>query len=331
VSAASSAPVNVTVTGAAGQIGYALLFRIASGQLLGPDTPVSLRLLEIPQAVRAAEGVALELQDCAFPLLSGVDITDDATKAFDGVNVALLVGARPRTKGMERGDLLEANGGIFAPQGRAINAGAADDVRVLVVGNPANTNALIAKAAAPDVPGERFTAMTRLDHNRAVAQLAAKLGVPLTEVKRMTIWGNHSATQYPDLYHAEVGGKIAAEQVDDAWLRDEFIPRVAKRGAEIIEVRGASSAASAANAAIDHVFDWVNGTAEGDWTSAAIPSDGSYGVTEGIISSFPVTSENGTWKIVQGLEIDEFSRSRIDATVAELREERDAVKALGLI
>jgi malate dehydrogenase len=331
VSAASSAPVNVTVTGAAGQIGYALLFRIASGQLLGPDTPVRLRLLEVPQAVRAAEGVALELQDCAFPLLSGVDITDDATQAFDGVNVALLVGARPRTKGMERGDLLEANGGIFAPQGRAINAGAAEDVRVLVVGNPANTNALIAKAAAPDVPGERFTAMTRLDHNRAVAQLAAKLGVPLTEVKRMTIWGNHSATQYPDLYHAEVGGKIAAEQVDDAWLRDEFIPRVAKRGAEIIEVRGASSAASAANAAIDHVFDWVNGTAEGDWTSAAIPSDGSYGVTEGIISSFPVTSENGTWKIVQGLEIDEFSRSRIDATVAELREERDAVKGLGLI
>jgi malate dehydrogenase len=331
VSAASSAPVNVTVTGAAGQIGYALLFRIASGQLLGPDTPVSLRLLEVPQAVRAAEGVALELQDCAFPLLSGVDITDDATKAFDGVNVALLVGARPRTKGMERGDLLEANGGIFAPQGRAINAGAADDVRVLVVGNPANTNALIAQAAAPDVPAERFTAMTRLDHNRAVAQLAAKLGVPLTEVKRMTIWGNHSATQYPDLYHAEVGGKIAAEQVDDAWLRDEFIPRVAKRGAEIIEVRGASSAASAANAAIDHVFDWVNGTPEGDWTSAAIPSDGSYGVTEGIISSFPVTSENGSWKIVQGLEIDEFSRSRIDATVAELREERDAVKGLGLI
>jgi malate dehydrogenase len=331
VSAASSAPVNVTVTGAAGQIGYALLFRIASGQLLGPDTPVRLRLLEVPQAVRAAEGVALELQDCAFPLLFGVDITDDATQAFDGVNVALLVGARPRTKGMERGDLLEANGGIFAPQGRAINAGAADDVRVLVVGNPANTNALIAKAAAPDVPGERFTAMTRLDHNRAVAQLAAKLGVPLTEVKRMTIWGNHSATQYPDLYHAEVGGKIAAEQVDDAWLRDEFIPRVAKRGAEIIEVRGASSAASAANAAIDHVFDWVNGTADGDWTSAAIPSDGSYGVTEGIISSFPVTSENGAWKVVQGLEIDEFSRSRIDATVAELREERDAVKALGLI
>jgi malate dehydrogenase len=331
VSAASSAPVNVTVTGAAGQIGYALLFRIASGQLLGPDTPVRLRLLEVPQAVRAAEGVALELQDCAFPLLSGVDITDDATKAFDGVNVALLVGARPRTKGMERGDLLEANGGIFAPQGRAINEGAADDVRVLVVGNPANTNALITQAAAPDVPVERFSAMTRLDHNRAVAQLAAKLDVPLTEVKRMTIWGNHSATQYPDLYHAEVRGKIAAEQVDEGWLRDEFIPRVAKRGAEIIEVRGASSAASAANAAIDHVFDWFHGTADGDWTSAAIPSDGSYGVTDGIISSFPVTSENGAWKVVQGLEIDEFSRSRIDASVAELQEERDAVKALGLI
>jgi malate dehydrogenase len=331
VSAASSAPVTVTVTGAAGQIGYALLFRVASGQLLGRGTPVRLRLLEIPQAVRAAEGVALELQDCAFPLLSGVDITDDATKAFDGTNVALLVGARPRTKGMERGDLLEANGGIFAPQGRAINAGAADDIRVLVVGNPANTNALIAQAAAPDVPAERFTAMTRLDHNRAVAQLAAKLDVPLTDVKRMTIWGNHSATQYPDLYHAEVGGKIAAEQVDDAWLRDEFIPRVAKRGAEIIDVRGASSAASAANAAIDHVFDWVNGTAEGDWTSAALPSDGSYGVAEGIISSFPVTSRNGAWTIVQGLPIDEFSRSRIDASVAELREEREAVRALGLI
>jgi malate dehydrogenase len=331
VSAASSAPVNVTVTGAAGQIGYALLFRIASGQLLGPDTPVRLRLLEVPQAVRAAEGVALELQDCAFPLLSGVDITDDATQAFDGVNVALLVGARPRTKGMERGDLLEANGGIFAPQGRAINAGAADDVRVLVVGNPANTNALIAKAAAPDVPGERFTAMTRLDHNRAVAQLAAKLGVPLTEVKRMTIWGNHSATQYPDLYHAEVGGKIAAEQVDDAWLRDEFIPRVAKRGAEIIEVRGASSAASAANAAIDHVFDWVNGTAEGDWVSMAVPSDGAYDVDEGLISSFPCTCSAGEWSIVEGLEINDFARSKIEATVNELREEREAVKGLDLV
>ena len=266
----ATTPTTVTVTGAAGQIGYALLFRIASGQLLGPDRPVRLRLLEIPQAVRAAEGVALELEDCAFPLLAGVDITDDPTVAFDGVNVALLVGARPRTKGMERGDLLEANGGIFAPQGRAINAGAADDVRVLVVGNPANTNALIAQSAAPDVPADRFTAMTRLDHNRAVAQLAAKLSVPVSEIRKLTIWGNHSATQYPDVSHAEVAGKPAADQVDEAWLRDEFIPRVAKRGAEIIEVRGASSAASAANAAIDHVFDWVNGTPEGDWTSAAI-------------------------------------------------------------
>ncbi len=327
----ASSPVTVTVTGAAGQIGYALLFRIASGQLLGPDTPVRLRLLEIPQAVRAAEGVALELQDCAFPLLADVDITDDATRAFDGTNVALLVGARPRTKGMERGDLLEANGGIFGPQGRAINAGAADDVRVLVVGNPANTNALIASAAAPDVPAERFTAMTRLDHNRAVGQLAAKLSVPVSEIRKMTIWGNHSASQYPDLYHAEVNGKIAAEQVDESWLRDEFIPRVAKRGAEIIEVRGGSSVASAANAAIDHVFDWVNGTAEGDWTSAGIPSDGSYGVTEGIISSFPVVSKGGKWEIVQGLEIDAFSRERIDASVKELVEERDAVKSLNLL
>jgi malate dehydrogenase len=331
VSASTSSPVTVTVTGAAGQIGYALLFRIASGQLLGPDTPVRLRLLEIPQAVKAAEGTAMELDDCAFPLLAGIDITDDATTAFDGANVALLVGARPRSKGMERGDLLEANGGIFAPQGRAINAGAADDIRVLVVGNPANTNALIAQAAAPDVPAERFTAMTRLDHNRAVAQLGKKLSVPVTEITKLTIWGNHSATQYPDLYHAEVGGKIAAEQVDDAWLRDDFIPTVAKRGAAIIEARGASSAASAANAAIDHVFDWVNGTPEGDWTSAAVPSDGSYGVAEGIISSFPVTARNGKWEIVQGLEINDFSRERIDASVAELVEERDAVKNLGLL
>jgi malate dehydrogenase len=328
---APTAPVNVVVTGAAGQIGYALLFRIASGQLLGPDTPVRLSLLEIPQGVKAAEGVALELEDCAFPLLSGIDITDDATKAFDGANIGLLVGARPRTKGMERGDLLEANGGIFAPQGRAINAGAADDIRILVVGNPANTNALIASAAAPDVPAERFTAMTRLDHNRALAQLANKLSVPLTDIHKLTIWGNHSATQYPDLFNAEVNGKSAAEQVDEAWLRDEFIPRVAKRGAEIIEVRGSSSAASAANAAIDHVYDWVNGTPEGDWTSAAIPSDGSYGVPEGIISSFPVTSENGAWKIVQGLDINDFSRERIDASAQELVEERDAVKGLGLL
>jgi malate dehydrogenase len=331
VSSSTSSPVTVTVTGAAGQIGYALLFRIASGQLLGPDTPVRLRLLEIPQAVKAAEGTAMELDDCAFPLLTGIDITDDANVAFDGTNVALLVGARPRTKGMERGDLLEANGGIFAPQGKAINDNAADDVRVLVVGNPANTNALIAQSAAPDVPAERFTAMTRLDHNRAIAQLAKKLDVPVTEIRRMTIWGNHSATQYPDLFHAEVGGKTAAEQVDESWLRDDFIPTVAKRGAAIIEARGASSAASAANAAIDHVYDWVNGTPDGDWTSAAIPSDGSYGVADGIISSFPVVSKNGKWEIVQGLDIDEFSRGRIDASVAELVEERDAVKALGLL
>ncbi|MEU4742643.1 malate dehydrogenase [Actinosynnema sp. NPDC023658] len=325
-------PVNVTVTGAAGQIGYALLFRIASGHLLGADVPVRLRLLEIPQAVKAAEGTAMELDDCAFPLLTGIDITDDAKTAFDGVNVALLVGARPRTKGMERGDLLEANGGIFKPQGEAINAGAADDVRVLVVGNPANTNALIAQQHAPDVPAERFTAMTRLDHNRALSQLAKKLGVSVTDIKKLTIWGNHSATQYPDLFHAEVKGQNAAEAVNDqAWLENDFIPTVAKRGAAIIEARGASSAASAANAAIDHVHDWVNGTAEGDWVSMAIPSDGSYGVPEGIISSFPVTVTDGKYSVVQGLEIDDFSRARIDASVAELVEERDAVKALGLI
>ncbi|MGI5504556.1 malate dehydrogenase [Lentzea sp. CA-135723] len=322
-------PVNVTVTGAAGQIGYALLFRIASGHLLGPDTPVNLRLLEITPALKAAEGTAMELDDCAFPLLKGITITDDAKTAFDGVNVALLVGARPRTKGMERGDLLEANGGIFKPQGEAINAGAADDVKVLVVGNPANTNALIAQQHAPDVPRERFTAMTRLDHNRALSQLAKKLGVAVTDIQNMTIWGNHSATQYPDLFHAKVGDKTAAEAVNDqAWLENDFIPTVAKRGAAIIEARGASSAASAANAAIDHIYDWVNGT---EWTSMAIPSDGSYGVPEGIISSFPVKCADGEYEIIQGLEIDEFSRGRIDASVAELVEERDAVKGLGLI
>jgi malate dehydrogenase len=328
----TQSPVNVTVTGAAGQIGYALLFRIASGQLLGPDTPVKLRLLEITPALKAAEGTAMELDDCAFPLLRGIEITDDANKAFDGTNVALLVGARPRAKGMERGDLLEANGGIFKPQGEAINAGAADDIRVLVVGNPANTNALIAQAHAPDVPAERFTAMTRLDHNRAISQLAAKLQVPVSDIKKLTIWGNHSATQYPDLFHAEVGGKNAAELVgDQAWLQDDFIPTVAKRGAAIIEARGASSAASAANAAIDHIHTWVNGTAEGDWTSMGIPSDGSYGVPEGLISSFPVVCKDGSYEIVQGLEIDDFSRERIDASVKELSEERDAVKDLGLI
>ncbi|GAA4237014.1 malate dehydrogenase [Actinomadura meridiana] len=325
-------PVTVTVTGAAGQIGYALLFRIASGQLLGADVPVRLRLLEIPQAVKAAEGTAMELDDGAFPLVSGIDILDDATRAFDGTNIALLVGARPRTKGMERGDLLEANGGIFKPQGEAINAGAADDVKVLVVGNPANTNALIAQQHAPDVPADRFTAMTRLDHNRALAQLSKKSGVPVADLRKVTIWGNHSATQYPDIFHAEVSGKNAAETVNDQdWLENDFIPTVAKRGAAIIEARGASSAASAASAAIDHVNLWVNGTAPDDWTSMAVVSDGSYDVPEGLISSFPVTTKNGKWEIVQGLEINDFSRTRINASVTELSEEREAVRKLGLI
>jgi malate dehydrogenase len=325
-------PVNVAVTGAAGQIGYALLFRIASGQLLGPGTEVTLRLLEIPQAVKAAEGTAMELDDCAFPLLRGIEISDDPRVAFDGANIALLVGARPRTKGMERGDLLQANGGIFKPQGEALGAVAADDLRVLVVGNPANTNALIARTHAPDVPADRFTAMTRLDHNRALAQLSAKLQVPVSEIRRLAIWGNHSATQYPDIFHAEVNGKSAVEAVgDEVWLRDTFIPTVAKRGAAIIEARGASSAASAASAAVDHVHTWTHGTAEGDWTSAAVVSDGSYGVPEGLISSFPVTVRDGRFEIVQGVEIDDFSRERIDASVRELTEERDAVRELGLI
>jgi malate dehydrogenase len=319
----SDTPVRVAVTGAAGQIGYAVLFRIASGQLLGPDTPVHLSLLEISAAVRAAEGTAMELDDCAFPLLAGVDIFDDAHKAFDGVNVALLIGARPRSKGMERSDLLEANGGIFKPQGQALNDHAADDVRVLVVGNPANTNCLIAKSHAPDIPSERFTAMTRLDHNRAVAQLARKAGVTVADITNMTIWGNHSTTQYPDIFHAKVN--------DQEWLSNDFIPSVAKRGAAIIEARGASSAASAANAAIDHVHDWVLGTSSGNWVSMAIHSDGSYGVDEGLICSFPVTCSGGSFEVVQDLEIDDFSRSRIQATVDELKEERDAVKQLGLI
>ncbi len=327
----SKAPVKVTVTGAAGQIGYALLFRIASGAMLGPDTPVRLSLLEITPALRAAEGTAMELDDCAFPLLAGIDITDDARTAFDGTSVALLVGARPRTAGMERGDLLEANGGIFKPQGAAINAAAADDIKVLVVGNPANTNALIARTHAPDVPADRFTAMTRLDHNRAVAQAAGKLGVTVADITRMTIWGNHSATQYPDLFHAQANGRPIAGQVERDWLENTFIPTVAKRGAAIIEARGASSAASAANAAIDHVHSWVLGTPADDWTSAGIVSDGSYGVPEGLISSFPVTSSGGDWSVVQGLEIDDFSRARIDASVAELTEERDAIAALGLL
>jgi malate dehydrogenase len=328
----TTTPVNVTVTGAAGQIGYSLLFRIAAGQLLGPDVPVRLRLLEIAPALKAAEGTAMELDDCAFPLLAGIDITDDARAAFDGVNVALLVGARPRTAGMERGDLLSANGGIFKPQGEAINAGAASDVRVLVVGNPANTNALIAAAHAPDVPKDRFTAMMRLDHNRALSQLAKKTGSTVDQIRKLTVWGNHSATQYPDIRQAEVAGKNAAELVgDQAWIENEFIPTVAKRGAAIIEARGASSAASAANAAIDHVYDWVNGTAEGNWTSVGMVSDGSYGIPEGLIAGFPAVSRNGAWEIVQGIEIDEFSRARIDASVAELVGERDAVTELGLI
>jgi malate dehydrogenase len=324
--------VNVTVTGAAGQIGYALLFRIASGQLLGQDTPVRLKLLEIPQAIKATEGTAMELDDCAFPLLAGVDITDDLKTAFDGTNIALLVGARPRTKGMERGDLLAANGGIFKPQGEAINAHAADDVRVLVVGNPANTNALIARSHAPDVPAGRFTAMTRLDHNRAVGQLAKKTGAAVSDIKKVTIWGNHSATQYPDIFHAEIAGRPAPSVVnDEAWLTGTFIPTVAKRGAAIIEARGASSAASAAAAAINHVHTWLHGTPEGDWTSMAVVSDGSYGVPDGLISSFPVVTKDGRYEVVQGLEINEFSRTRIDASVAELGEERDAVRELGLI
>ena len=327
-----STPTKVTVTGAAGQIGYALLFRIASGQLLGPDRPVELSLLEVTPALEAAEGTAMELTDCAFPLLSRIDISDDPNVAFDGANIGLLVGARPRTKGMERGDLLEANGGIFAPQGKAINDHAADDIRVLVVGNPANTNALIAQANAPDVPAERFTAMTRLDHNRALAQLANKTAMPVDKLRKMIIWGNHSATQYPDITHATVDGAPASEVVDDqAWVADEFIPRVQQRGAEIIEARGASSAASAANAAIDHISDWVSGSAAGDFVSMAVPSDGSYGVTEGVISSFPCTCSGGEWSIVEGLEINDFSRERIDASVAELVEEREAVAAMGLL
>lgn len=328
----SKDPVRVAVTGAAGQIGYSLLFRIASGQLLGPDQPVSLRLLEITPAMDALSGVVMELDDCAFPLLAGVEATDDADVAFDGANYALLVGARPRSKGMERKDLLEANGAIFTVQGRAINDNAADGIRVAVVGNPANTNCLIAMNNARDVPREHFTAMTRLDHNRAVAQLADKTGAAVTDITRMTIWGNHSATQYPDLFHCEVNGKAAAEVVgDDSWIADDFIPTVQKRGAAIIEARGLSSAASAANAAIGHVHDWALGTTSGDWVSMGICSDGSYGVPEGLISSYPVTTAGGEYQIVQGLELDAFSQERFDATISELAQERDAVTELGLI
>ncbi|MGH2967731.1 MAG: malate dehydrogenase [Solirubrobacteraceae bacterium] len=322
----------VTVTGAAGQIGYALLFRIASGQMLGPDQPVHLKLLEIPDAVKAAEGTAMELDDCAFPLLARIDITDDAGQAFDGTSIALLVGARPRTKGMERADLLEANGGIFKPQGQAINDHAADDVKVLVVGNPANTNALIAMSSAPDVPRERFTAMTRLDHNRAIAQLARKAGAEVSDITNMTVWGNHSPTMFPDLFNAKVDGRSAAEVVnDERWYADEYIPTVGKRGAAIIEARGASSAASAANAAVDHMHDWVLGTPAGDWVSMAVPSEGAYGVEEGIISSFACTCSGGEWSIVEGLSVNDFAQERIDKTVNELKEERDAVSTLNLV
>jgi len=322
----------VAVTGAAGQIGYSLVYRIASGALLGSDQPVVLQLLEIPPAMGALEGVAMELDDCAFPLLADMVLTDDPGTAFDSANVALLVGSRPRTKGMERQDLLEANGAIFTVQGRALNDRAADDLKVLVVGNPANTNSLIAMNSAPDVPNERFTAMMRLDHNRAMTQVAQKLGVAVTEVSNMTIWGNHSATQYPDLFHCRVGGTSAAEAVgDQSWLEDDFIPTVQQRGAAIIEARGASSAASAANAAIDHVHDWMMGTAEDDWVSMGVPSDGTYGVPEGLLCGFPTRCEGGEWSIVQGLELDEFSRTRIDASVAELEAEREMVRSLGLI
>jgi malate dehydrogenase len=326
-----SKPVRVTVTGAAGQIGYAILFRIASGQLLGPDQPVDLRLLEIPPAMGALEGVAMELIDCAFPLLAGLDLHDQPADAFDGVNVALLVGSRPRTKGMERAELLSANGEIFTVQGKALNAVAAPDVKVLVVGNPANTNCLIAMSGAPDVPRERFTSMMRLDHNRAIAQLAAKLAVPVTDVSQMGVWGNHSPTMYPDLFHAKVRGEQAAQAVDDqAWIEDEFLPNVGKRGAAIIEARGASSAASAANAAIDHMRDWVSGTG-GGWVSMGVPSNGSYGIAEGLICGLPCTCSGGEWSIVQGLDIDDFSRARIDASVNELLQERQAVQDLGLV
>jgi malate dehydrogenase len=325
-----SNPVRVTVTGAAGQIGYSLVFRIASGQLLGPDQPVDLRLLEIPPAMGALEGVAMEIVDCAFPLLADLDLHDNPEEAFDGVNIALLVGSRPRTKGMERAELLSENGKIFTGQGKALNERAAGDVKVLVVGNPANTNCLIAMNNASDIPRERFTSMMRLDHNRAVAQLASKVAAAVSDVSKMGVWGNHSPTMYPDLFHAEVKGEQAAKVVDDqAWIENDFLPNVGKRGAAIIEARGASSAASAANAAIDHVRDWVSGTS--DWVSMGVASDGSYGVPEGLISGFPCTCAGGEWSIVQGLELDDFSRSKVDASVAELSDERSTVESQGLI
>ncbi|HXY67586.1 MAG TPA: malate dehydrogenase [Mycobacterium sp.] len=328
----STTPLKVGVTGAAGQIGYSLLFRLASGSLLGPDRPIELRLLEIEPALKALEGVVMELDDCAFPLLSGVQIGADPNKIFDGVNLALLVGAKPRGPGMERGDLLEANGAIFTAQGKALNSVAADDIRIGVTGNPANTNALIALNNAPDIPHERFSALTRLDHNRAISQLAHKTGADVSDIKKITIWGNHSATQYPDIFHAEIKGKNAAEVVNDqSWIENDFIPTVAKRGAAIIDARGASSAASAASATIDAARDWLLGSPKDDWVSMAVVSDGSYGVPEGLISSFPVTTKDGDWKIVTGLDIDDFSRGRIDKSTAELADEREAVTGLGLI
>lgn len=322
------APVRVAVTGAAGQISYSLLFRIAAGEMLGPDQPVILQLLEITPAMNALNGVAMELNDCAFPLLHEIVMTDDANVAFKDTNYAMLVGARPRGPGMERGDLLSANGQIFQPQGKAINAHAARDVKVLVVGNPANTNALIAMRNAPDLSPSQFTAMTRLDHNRAISQLAEKTGSAVSDISKITIWGNHSATQYPDINHAMVGGKAATDLVDQGWVRDEFIPRVQKRGAEIIDARGASSAASAAHAALEHMRDWVGGSPEGGWLSMGVPSDGSYGIPEGVIYSYPVTCGGGEYQVVQGLDIDEFSRENMDATLKELQEERDAIKDL---
>jgi malate dehydrogenase len=322
-----SDPVKVTVTGAAGAISYSLLFRIAAGEMLGKDQPVELRMLEITGAMEALEGVAMELEDSAFPLLRRMQLTDDAREAFDGANVALLVGAKPRGKGMERSDLLQENGKIFGPQGEAINEGAADDIRVLVVGNPANTNALIAMSHAPDVPNERFTAMTRLDHNRALAQLADKLSCPLDDITNMSVWGNHSPTMYPDLFNAKVKGQTAADVVDDqVWIEEQFLPTVGKRGAAIIEARGASSAASAASAAIDHVRDWVLGA--DDWRSMAIHSTGDYGIEEGIICSFPVTCSDGKYEVVRGIELTDFSKEKIQASVDELKEEREAVKDL---
>jgi malate dehydrogenase len=328
----STTPLKVAVTGAAGQIGYSLLFRLASGSLLGPDHPIELRLLEIEPALKALEGVVMELDDGAFPLLSGVQIGADPNKIFDGVNLALLVGARPRGPGMERGDLLEANGAIFTAQGKALNSVAADDIRIGVTGNPANTNALIALTNAPDIPKERFSALTRLDHNRAISQLAKKTGAKVTDIKKVTIWGNHSATQYPDIFHAEINGKNAAEVVNDqSWIENDFIPTVAKRGAAIIDARGSSSAASAASATIDAARDWLLGSPKDNWVSMAVISDGSYGVPEGLISSFPVTTKDGNWSIVEGLDINEFSRGRIDKSTAELADERSAVTGLGLI